>query len=158
MTIQIIRRPSGAGDICRKILATVPQWFGLPESNAEYAALAEAGPSWLAEADGEALGLMILKSHGPDAWEIYFLAVRSAAHRQGVGRALVEAAVCAASEAGARYLTVKTQGPSAGYEPYARTRAFYSAMGFVALEEFLTIWGPENPALFMVKPVDGEGD
>jgi len=48
---------------------------------------------------------------------------------------------------------VKTRGPSAPDEPYGRTRAFYRAMGFAALEEFTEIWGPENPALLMAKSV-----
>jgi GNAT superfamily N-acetyltransferase len=153
MTIEIIRRASGSGGICRSILAELPEWFGIPESNAGYADMAEAGPCWIARSGDKTLGLMVLTTHGADAWEIHLMAVRPEAHRGGVGRALVENAVCEAAAAGARYLTVKTQGPSANYEPYACTRAFYSAMGFVALEEFTTIWGPDNPCLFMVVPV-----
>lgn len=52
-----------------------------------------------------------------------------------------------------RYLTVKTRGPSAPTPSpeYDETRAFYRACGFAALEEFKTLWNPENPALFMAK-------
>jgi GNAT superfamily N-acetyltransferase len=153
MTFEITQRPSGSGDICRSILAELPEWFGMPESNAAYADRAETGPCWVAtSSDGELIGLMVLEIHGRDAWEVYLLAVRLAAHRHGVGRALIEKALAEAAGAGARYLTVKTQGPSANYEPYARTRRFYEAMGFVALEEFMTLWGPD-PCLFMVTPV-----
>jgi len=34
---------------------------------------------------------------------------------------------------------------------YARTRAFYAAMGFEPLEEIVQVWGPDNPCLLLVK-------
>ena len=34
---------------------------------------------------------------------------------------------------------------------YARTRAFYHAMGFVDLECFPTLWDAGNPCLVLVK-------
>jgi hypothetical protein len=36
---------------------------------------------------------------------------------------------------------------------YRETRAFYRARGFIGVEEFTEIWGPENPALLMAKMV-----
>ena len=51
MTAKIVRRPAGAE--CASILATLPDWFGLPASNAAYAEAAEQGPSWVAEQAGE---------------------------------------------------------------------------------------------------------
>ena len=33
---------------------------------------------------------------------------------------------------------------------YARTRLFYEAIGFLPIEEFPTLWGPENPCLLML--------
>jgi GNAT superfamily N-acetyltransferase len=94
---------------------------------------------------------MLLKPHFADTIEIDLLAVRLARHRSGVGRALMAAAEAHARSRGVRFLTVKTLGPSEAYEPYERTRAFYRAMGFAALEEFTEIWGPENPTLLMAK-------
>ena len=147
MTEEFIFEVAGAGGACASILAELPQWFGLQESNAAYAALAQQGLSFVALDDGEAAAIMLLKHHGEDTSEIYLLAVSPALHRGGLGRALVERAVAAAAARGARYLTVKTLGPSVDHEPYARTRMFWRAMGFVALEEFTEIWGPDNPAL-----------
>jgi len=54
---------------------------------------------------------------------------------------------------GRRFVMVKTQGPSANYEPYERTRRFYEALGYVALEELDIGWGPENPTLIMAKAI-----
>jgi len=141
-----------AGRECAAILGQLPEWFGMPASNTAYAALADEHGAYLFERDGVAIAVMILKDHGPSATEIYLLAVAPSAHRQGIGKALIEHARQFARARGAKYLTAKTRGPSAPYEPYERTRAFWLAMGFTPLEEFVEIWGPENPCLFMVLP------
>ncbi len=148
MTLKIVRRPAGAE--CASILAELPQWFGLPESNAEYAEIAEREQAWVAEESGGALGLMVLVDQGFSAIDIHLLAVRPHVHRRGVGVALVRQARAVAQALGKPYLTVKTRGPSLEYEPYERTRAFYDAVGFEPLEEFTSIWGPENPCLIMI--------
>jgi GNAT superfamily N-acetyltransferase len=148
MTLTLVRRPAGAD--CAAILAELPEWFGIPESNAEYADFAERHPTWVAEDGGEVLGLMTLVDHGFSALDIHLMAVRPDSHRRGVGKALVRQAVAETRALGRPYLTVKTRGPSAPYEPYDRTRAFYLAVGFAPLEEFAEIWGPENPCLIMI--------
>lgn len=151
MTLKIMRRAAGAE--CASILAELPEWFGIPKSNADYTDAAEHEQAWVAEESGDAVGLMILTDSGFSALDIHLLAVRPQAHRRGVGKALIQQACAVARELKKRYLTVKTLGPSAGYEPYGRTRAFYEAVGFEGLEEFTTIWGPENPCLIMIMSV-----
>jgi GNAT superfamily N-acetyltransferase len=153
MTFTLASRSRGCGAICADILAELPDWFGIPASNAAYAELAEAGPAMLALDGDEPIGLMILKRHGDEALENYLLAVRLQRRHSGVGRALIAEADRIAHLEGRRYLTVKTLGPSHPSAPYAETRAFYRAVGFTPLEEFTEIWGPENPCLFMVRPV-----
>lgn len=149
--IQIQRRDGGCGRICRDLLADLPEWFGIPESNAAYAADAETKPTFLALTDGEPVGLMILKHHAVGAIEVHLIASRRDLRRRGAGRALIAEAECEARAANVPVLTVKTLGPSEDYPPYEETRAFYRAMGFLALEEFKEIWDPENPCLFMAK-------
>jgi len=153
MTLKIVRRAAGAE--CAAILAELPEWFGIPESNAAYAESAAHEQAWVAEEGGEALGLMVLTDPGFSAIDVHLLAVRPHAHRRGVGKALIRQALEVTRALGKPFLTVKTQGPSAHYEPYERTRAFYEAVGFVGLEEFTAIWGPENPCLIMIMPVPG---
>jgi GNAT superfamily N-acetyltransferase len=151
MTLKIVRRAAGAE--CASILAELPEWFGLPQSNAAYAKRAETEQAWLAQDAGQTLGIMILVDHGFSALDTHLLAVRPHAHRRGLGRALIRRARDVARTLGKPYLTVKTRGPSKPYEPYERTRAFYLAVGFAPLEEFDAIWGPENPCLIMIMPV-----
>ena len=153
MTLRISERPSGSGAICHAILATVGDWFGMPASNAEYERLAETGPAVLAVKDGAAAGLMLLKRHFATTLEVYFIGVERNRHRQGAGRALMDHAEAMARAEGRRFVMVKTHGPSANYEPYERTRRFYEALGYAALEELDVGWGPENPTLILVKAV-----
>lgn len=151
--IEVTRHEGGCGALCAEVLATLPEWFGLPASNAAYAADAEALPTWVARAEGAEAALMILKPHFATALEIHVLAVRRDLRGRGLGRALVETAVAEARREGRPMLTVKTRGPSLPYAPYEETRAFYEACGFLALEEIIEVWGPENPCLLMARPL-----
>ncbi|WP_419825670.1 hypothetical protein [Sphingomonas sp.] len=58
---------------------------------------------------------------------------------------------------GIRWLTVKTLAASHPDPHYARTRAFYEAIGFQPLEVFPTLWGDDTPCLLMVKPLPAAG-
>ena len=72
-------------------------------------------------------------------------------HRRGIGRALVERAALYSRDEGFVLLHVKTLAPGDPYPPYAATRAFYTALGFLPLEEIPQIWGPQDPCLLMVR-------
>lgn len=151
MTPRIVRRAAGAD--CASLIAELPEWFGIPQASAAYIERAEREQAWVAERGGEAIGLMVLSDPGFAAIDIHFLAVRRAAHRQVLGRALVDNALSEARSLQRPYLTVKTLGPSGASEPYERTRAFYQAVGFQPLEQFTTLWGPAAPCLIMVMEV-----
>ena len=79
------------------------------------------------------------------------MGILPAAHRQGMGRALLNQTQVWLKEHGVEYLQVKTLGPSNPDENYAKTRDFYLAMGFQPLEEFSQIWDENNPCLILVK-------
>ena len=99
-------------------------------------------------------GFLCLKLHGEAAAEVYVMGVRPESHRRGIGTALLEAAEAYLRDRRVEYLQVKTLGPSAPSEHYARTRRFYESRGFRPLEELTAIWGEENPCLIMVKRLD----
>lgn len=98
------------------------------------------------------LGLISGRRHFPECAEIELLAVRPDRHRRGVGRALVDAFAAHHAGEGVRIIEVKTLGPSHPDEGYARTRAFYLGIGFLRIEE-TDLWGDDNPALFLCRPV-----
>lgn len=151
VTIRI--EESGGGEICRSILDALPHWFGVPASVDDYVAAADRSPSVIAAADGSDVGITTLVSHGPFAAEVYVMGVLPEYHRCGVGRAMLQAAEARLARAGVEFLQVKTLSPSKPDDGYEKTRAFYLAYGFRPLDEFPLLWGPDNPALQMVKTV-----
>ncbi len=137
--------------VCEPILRVLPEWFGIEAAIRRYLAEIEALPTFLAVMEERVVGFLTLKYHTEHAAEIYVMGLRPNFHRQGLGRGLVTRAEEVLLGDGIEYLQVKTFSPSVPNEHYARTRAFYSAMGFRALEESKQLWGEQNPCLLMVK-------
>jgi len=146
-----VNDPAERSRIAEAVLRDLPDWFGIEESTRRYIEDAAMLPSFAVEPDA---GFLCVKQHTPRAAELYVMGVRREQHRRGIGRALVAEAERWCRARGIRYLQVKTLGPSrpdpGGYD---LTRAFYEAVGFVALEELHGLWDEENPTLILVKDV-----
>lgn len=139
-------------DDVRRLLGTVPEWFGRPESNDAYVESARTLPTWTAVADdGEVVGVCVVRHHTPVSSEIELIAVDRSLHRRGIGRLLVDVLERELVARGVRVLQVKTFGPSGHSAEYELTRQFYEAIGFLPLEENFDIWGADNPCLILVK-------
>lgn len=145
---------SGSGHICEKILSTLPSWFGIPESVRNYASVADRMPAVVASAAGEDVGILVITTHGRYAAEVYVMAVVPELHRRGIGCSMLAHAEDALARAGIEFVQVKTLGPSKPDAGYEATRSFYLSYGFRPLEEFPNLWGPDNPALQMIKVVN----
>jgi coenzyme F420-0:L-glutamate ligase/coenzyme F420-1:gamma-L-glutamate ligase len=141
--------PQERSRITEIVLHDLPEWFAWEDSNQTYIRDAAELPTFAVEPDR---GFLCLKQHTPRAVELYVMGVRRDSHRQGIGRALVAAAECWCRSRGIRYLHVKTMGPSRESRGYGATRAFYDALGFVALEELHGLWG-DVPTLVLLKDV-----
>ena len=140
------------GAICREVLESLPEWFGVPASIDAYVSAADGLPMLACfEPAGDVVGFVSVNIHTLAAAEVYVMSVRRAWHRRGIGRALIEAAAQLARCRGARFLTVKTLSPSNPDPNYAATRLFYEAMGFLPIEEFPTLWNADNPCLLMLR-------
>lgn len=151
---RVVEVSSGKAAICSAILATLPDWFGIESSNAAYVRDVERMAMFAAFDNKEPIGVLSLDQHSPEVFENHVLGVQPQFHRQGLGRALMTRAEDYARSRAARLLTVKTLAPSHPDPGYALTRRFYQAMGFFPVEEFPTLWNPENPCLFMAKILD----
>ena len=55
---------------CISITATIPEWFGQPAANERYAREIGDCDCFLAEQDGEAIGLIALRYHFDETAEI----------------------------------------------------------------------------------------
>jgi GNAT superfamily N-acetyltransferase len=143
-----------ASALCMPILRAMPDWFGIEAALLHYENEIDRLPTFLAYIDEDAAGFISLKQHFSASAEIYVMGIRPQMHRSGLGRALVQACESYLAGLGVSYLQVKTLGPSHPDPGYARTRAFYTRMGFVPLEEFPQIWDEKNPCLILVKRVE----
>jgi ribosomal protein S18 acetylase RimI-like enzyme len=149
-------QPIGSGSICRRILGTLPTWFGIQESVEDYVAVADRSPTVIASLDGEDTGFLTLLHHSPYASEVYVMGVLPEHHRRGIGRQLLKHAEGGLARAGVEFLQVKTLSATHPDEGYEKTRAFYSAYGFRILEEFPMLWSAQSPALQLIKTVSKE--
>jgi ribosomal protein S18 acetylase RimI-like enzyme len=141
----------GVASRCEPVLRALPQWFGIEAANQHYLQAIEHLPTFLATREGEVIGFLTLQQRFPQAAEIYVTGIHPHFHRRGLGRALLATAEASLCTSGVEYLQVKTLSASHPDENYAKTRAFYLAMGFRPLEEFPTLWDAANPCLLLVK-------
>ena len=136
-----------------RLLETVPEWFGQPDSNAEYIDDARTMETWTVRDDGgQVVGVTLVARHFEHSAEIHFTVVDRVVHGTGVGTAMIRSIEAKARQGGVKLLQVKTLGASHPDPHYARTRHFYENMGFLPLEE-TNVWGEATPCLIMVKPL-----
>ncbi len=151
-------RPLAPADAeaCDRIVLTLPYHFGDEGGRAECARAVRTQGGLVAVQEGEVVGFLTLARHEPRSAEITWMAVRADRRRHGLGRKLIERAVDELAQDGVELLSVLTLAES---EPedretdnYADTRAFYGALGFVALRELaLESWN--DRAVILVRPV-----
>ena len=148
------RRDAPVPDDVARLLATVPEWFGQPESNAEYTEAARSKETWtVRDRDGAVVGVTLVDRHFAHIAEVHLTVVDRSVHGAGVGTAMLTAIEVDARARGVSLLEVKTLGPSHPDPGYALTRRFYEKWGFLPLEE-TDLWGEGTPCLIMVKPLD----
>ncbi|NLW01994.1 MAG: GNAT family N-acetyltransferase [Clostridiaceae bacterium] len=133
------------------IMNALPDWFSPPEDIERKSVVHRDMPFFSAFEGDRAIGFVALKIHNEYTIDMYTMGVLREYHRQGVGRAMLEAVEDYGRRNGFKFITVKTLDASAQYEPYERTRAFYFKSGFFPLEVFPLFWNEENPCLFMAK-------
>jgi N-acetylglutamate synthase-like GNAT family acetyltransferase len=133
------------------VMRALPQWFELEAPLRDLIETARTSPTFIAKNDSGVVGFLTVERRTPQAAEITAMGVLPRWHRHGIGRNLVAEASGFALSQGLRLLQVKTLGPSRPDEYYARTRAFYEALGFIPLEETTAFWGQTNPCLIMVR-------
>lgn len=135
--------------IVEYVLSDLPEWFGLPESTAEYIHDSRELDLWAAKDNGEYIGFITLSQSSTDCGEIHCMGVKKAYHRKGVGTLLL-AALKNFAKTTYEYLQVKTVDEG-HYKEYDQTIAFYKKQGFKKLEVFPTLWDAWNPCLVMIQ-------
>jgi hypothetical protein len=65
------------GAICREVLESLPEWFGIPASVENYVAAADEQSMFACfDPCGEVVGFVSVKTHTPFAAEIYVMGVK----------------------------------------------------------------------------------
>jgi GNAT superfamily N-acetyltransferase len=138
--------------ISNTILADLPEWFGLPDSTAEYVEESQELPFWAEIEDGRAIGFIVLKGTSSDTAEIFVMGVLQAMHSKGIGKRLFEACLPYAKEHGYSFIQVKTV-QEGHYNVYDRTSQFYKKLGFKEFECFPTLWDEWNPCQIYIMAI-----
>jgi len=105
-----------------------PQWF--TESALEEIARDIRTQDGFAALEKEVVGFATYVLTDNKTAELTWIGVSPELHRRGVGRALVKEIEGELAQRGVQSLQVSTLAPTVEYEPYARTRNFYHAIGF----------------------------
>ncbi len=142
--------------IARTVLEALTDWFEVTESREAYIRESEDQIFFEAEQDGQAIGFLCLKETGRSTVELAVMGIRKEYHRQGAGKALVQAAKACAAAAGYDFMQVKTVRMGC-YEDYDRTNRFYLDVGFKELEVFPTYWDEANPCQVYVLSLKDAG-
>ena len=149
-----IQPPStNCGIVCEKILRALPNWFGIEESLVQYVKDADVMPTMLVKDKDDVIGFLTIKRHFPDSAEIHCMGILPQYHRKGTGKLLIKELEKYLEDEGVKILQVKTVSADRDCSAYAKTRAFYKAVGFIPLEVFPTFWDKANPCLVLVKQI-----
>lgn len=146
---------SGVSGDAERILRTLPDWFGIESSLLEYVRDSDRWPTFVAREGAHIMAFITLREHSPQSWEVHCLAVEFKWRNRGIGKELHRHIEEWLLEQGVRFLQVKTMAALRPSSEYAETRAFYEAIGYTPLEVFPTLWGPNLPALQLVKYLPG---
>ena len=147
-----IKLPSkDCGTVCEPILRALPDWFGIEDSLVQYVKDADTMPTMLVKDGDDVVGFLTIKKHFPESADIHCMGILPKYHRTGTGRVLIQALENHLRDEGVKILQVKTVSEDRECDAYAKSRAFYEAVGFIPLEVFPTLWDEANPCLVLVK-------
>lgn len=136
----------------RDVLEKLPEWFGNKQALDDYVKKVRYLPFWAALDNADnCLGFFAVKIHYQHTGEIVVCGVHPERHHNGAGTALYKATEGYFIQNNCKYVVVKTLSDIIDYEPYARTRKFYTSVGFENLVTLTEMWDEENPCLIMFK-------
>ena len=146
-----IFQSKNSGKICKKILRSLPDWFGIEESTIQYIKDADKMPTMIVKNETEEIGFLTIKKHFKESADIHCMGILPQYHRKGIGKKMIEEVEIHLKNEGVKMLQVKTISEESDCKFYAKTREFYKSVGFVPLEVFPTLWDKSNPCLQLVK-------
>jgi len=125
-------RPIEEGDapLILLLARTLDKWFNV-EGLRTMAKDLETHAGFVAVRGDRVLGFVTWEPIDKEVANMSWIGVAETEQRSGIGRALLAALKADLRRRGFRTIEVSTVAESVDYEPYAATRRFYRAMGFV---------------------------
>ena len=154
--IESIEIPEQKAEICKSIIESLPEWFGIPESNQEYCDGVKDKPFYCIKKNNEVIGFVSIKHNNKYTLEIYVMGIKKEFHNIGIGKKLIKEIVKHAKKEKYEYLEVKTLDESRESPEYKKTRMFYSSVGFLPVDVLLNEWGNDNPCLIMIMKIKND--
>ena len=151
--IKIQYPATNCGQVCENILRALPDWFGIESSLIQYVKDADIRPTMLAQDENDFIGFITIKKHFRESADIHCMGILPKYHRKGIGKFLIKELEKYLKDEGVKLLQVKTLSADRDCSAYAKTRAFYKAVGFIPLEVFPTLWDEANPCLLWAKHI-----
>ena len=151
--IKIQYPATNCGHVCENILRALPDWFGIESSLIQYVKDADIMPTMLAQDENDFIGFITIKKHFRESADIHCMGILPKYHRKGIGKFLIKELEKYLKDEGVKLLQVKTLSADRDCSAYAKTRAFYKAVGFIPLEVFPNWWDDANPCLLLVKQI-----
>ena len=148
-TVERIRDTALKRTIARRILENLHDWFEIDESREQYIRECSEWMFFVAKEKDDYAGFLCLKETGWQTVELAVMGVLREYHRNGLGRAMFNAAQKSAAEEGYSFMQVKTVKMGV-YEDYDITNRFYLSLGFAEFEVIEELWGKENPCQIYV--------
>ena len=130
---KVIVLEEGADQLCKKVTADLPEYFGIPEANVHYALGVTSRVNFAAIRNGELIALLSLDFPYPNNANVYWMGVMRKFHSQGIGKMLIARAAEFAEQQGAISVSVETLAPLECDEHYLKTYRFYEGCGFKPL-------------------------
>lgn len=152
ITIEIVL-PDLAEALCRKIIADLPEYFGLPAANEHYIIGVRSQVNLAAKVDEDYVGLISISFPYPENANIYWMGILRKYHRAGIGKMLSTSAFHEAKKRGTKTISVETLSPQEADENYLKTYHFYQSLGFSPLFN-LKPEGYEWTMVYMLRPLD----
>ena len=133
------REPEDAAAVC-DLARGLPEWFDA-EGQARIATDVRAQGGFVAVERERLVGFVLWRPLGPGVADLSWMGVSKDSQHRGIGSALLAVLVADLRSQGLRSLEVSTVADNVDYEPYARTRRFYRARGFVDARIDPLFWG-----------------
>lgn len=136
----------------RKVLESLPEWFGIKEALDDYVVKAAEFPFWAAlDTNNNCIGFFSAKTHYGHTGEIFVCGILPEYHHLGIGKLLYSKVEEYFIHRGCKYAIVETLSDIVDSKPYENTRRFYQSIGFEPLLTLTEMWDRGNFCLIMIK-------